>query len=224
MNMLSMFSKEAAMIKKKVDFDVINARAIPYAEEIFDEIGLDGEMQGKEYVCLNPNRDEDSELGSFKINTETFAWADFAVSEAKGIGLVSFVAYVKGYSLRESAIELIKWVKNRELPNSIPIVEHTQPAPSQKSKEEVSDDSRTIVQPIPANAPRPATYFGKEFGKPAKVSPYKDVSGNTLGFILRFNLANGNKTFRELSDISWRFSLSVLRQLYRYQRLFSASW
>src|SRR5450830_560632 len=28
----------------------------------------------------------------------------------------------------------------------------------------------------------------------------------------------------ELSDISWRFSLSVLRQLYRYQRLFSASW
>ena len=79
-----------------IDFADINSRALEQAESIFEEMGMEGVVHGKEYVCLNPNRKEDSGLGSFKFNLETGAWADFAVGdEAKGIGMISYVAYVK---------------------------------------------------------------------------------------------------------------------------------
>ena len=178
------------MSKFNLDFDDINVRALTYAEEIFDVIGLEGEVQRNEYVCINPCR-EDSDLGSFKFNLDTGAWADFAAMEddAKGVGVISYVKYVKGSTIKEAATVLKKWLDKRE---QLPSVEH---APA-KTKKTVPETDLTIVQPVPADAPKPEFWFGEKLGKPSMGFTYKDVSGNLLGYILRFDLADGKKDIR----------------------------
>lgn len=52
-----------------------------------------GELQGKQYVALNPTR-YDRHLGSFTINTETMVWTDFATND-KGVGWRSLREYLK---------------------------------------------------------------------------------------------------------------------------------
>ena len=56
-----------------------------------------GRMQGAEYVVLNPIRN-DNRPGSFRINTATGVWADFAVSDARGGDMISLRAYLDGTS------------------------------------------------------------------------------------------------------------------------------
>jgi len=55
-----------------------------------------GKYQGKEYVVLNPTRN-DGKAGSFSINVITGKWSDFATGNA-GNDLISITAYVKGIS------------------------------------------------------------------------------------------------------------------------------
>ena len=52
-----------------------------------------GKRRGAEYLLLNPRR-RDKHLGSFRINLGTTLWADFAVPDVKGYGLVSLLEYV----------------------------------------------------------------------------------------------------------------------------------
>ena len=63
-----------------------------------------GRVNGAEYVARNPRRN-DRRLGSFKINTETGKWADFATVD-RGGDLVSLAAYLSGLSQVEAAREL----------------------------------------------------------------------------------------------------------------------
>ena len=56
-----------------------------------------GRMQGAEYVVLNPARN-DNRPGSFRINTTTGLWADFAVADARGGDMISLRAYLDGTS------------------------------------------------------------------------------------------------------------------------------
>ena len=205
-----------------INFDQINERALPYAEEIFDEIGLDSEVNGNEYVCINPNREEDSSLGSFKFNLDTGAWADFATMEddAKGVGVISYVKYVKGCTLKESATMLKKWLDKRE---QLPAIDN---APA-KRKAAAPEDNLTIVQPITADAPKPEFWFGEKLGKPSMGFVYKDASGNVLGYILRFDLADGNKEIRpytlwkdEAGNLLWKLKgFPVPRPLYNLHLL-----
>lgn len=60
-----------------------------------------GRREGAEYVALNPKR-LDRKLGSFKVNTTTGEWADFAVG-AKGRDLVSLAAYLFDLGQGEAA-------------------------------------------------------------------------------------------------------------------------
>ena len=70
-----------------------------------------GRFAGEEYVVRNPMR-TDASPGSFKINTRTGRWADFATGD-KGGDPVSFYAYVVGIDIagaverlaRELAVE-----------------------------------------------------------------------------------------------------------------------
>jgi hypothetical protein len=56
-----------------------------------------GRMQGTEYVVLNPVRNDNCP-GSFRINTATGKWADFAVPDARGGDMISLRAYLDGTS------------------------------------------------------------------------------------------------------------------------------
>jgi len=77
-----------------IDFEGINEEAMERFDDVIEWLELDGEYRGKEFVAFNPQR-EDYELGSFKINTETGQWADFALEDAHGSDLISLVAYVR---------------------------------------------------------------------------------------------------------------------------------
>jgi len=60
-----------------------------------------GKRMGKHWVALNPTR-SDRSLGSFKINLETGAWADFATNDQGG-DLISLASYLYGMPPLEAA-------------------------------------------------------------------------------------------------------------------------
>ncbi len=78
----------------KADFKRINTAALSSIENVLTSWLPGGKRHGHEYVVRNPTR-SDSKLGSFSINLNTGAWADFASSD-KGAALVALVAYLDG--------------------------------------------------------------------------------------------------------------------------------
>ncbi len=60
-----------------------------------------GKRIGHHWVALNPTR-ADKSLGSFKINLNTGAWADFATGD-KGGDLASLASYLYGLPPLEAA-------------------------------------------------------------------------------------------------------------------------
>lgn len=64
-----------------------------------------GMREGREWVALNPTRD-DNNTGSFRINITTGKWADFATGDAGG-DIVSLHAYLRGISQYDAAVEML---------------------------------------------------------------------------------------------------------------------
>ena len=64
-----------------------------------------GKKEGNEYIALNPTRN-DRNLGSFRINTRTWRWADFATND-RGGDIISLYAYIKGINQLTAAQELL---------------------------------------------------------------------------------------------------------------------
>ena len=84
-----------------MDFDAINVAALRNARSLLPELLRGGRFEGDEYVVRNPRRD-DKTPGSFKINSRTGVWKDFATGDGGG-DLISLVAYVDGISQGEAA-------------------------------------------------------------------------------------------------------------------------
>jgi hypothetical protein len=64
-----------------------------------------GKLEGHEYVAINPTR-IDKHLGSFRINTISTKWSDFATGD-KGRDLISLYAYLKAISNYEAACAIV---------------------------------------------------------------------------------------------------------------------
>jgi len=64
-----------------------------------------GKIEASEFVALNPLR-VDKKLGSFRINTITGKWADFATND-RGGDLIALYAYLKGVSNYEAACAIV---------------------------------------------------------------------------------------------------------------------
>lgn len=84
-----------------LDFERINRAALAALPALLARWLPDGKWAGREYVARNPRR-ADRRLGSFKVNTSTGKWADFA-SGAGGGDPVSLAAYLGGLSQIEAA-------------------------------------------------------------------------------------------------------------------------
>lgn len=65
-----------------------------------------GKKVGNEYIALNPTR-SDKNLGSFRINTRTWKWADFATND-RGGDIISLYAYIRGLNQLTAAKELLQ--------------------------------------------------------------------------------------------------------------------
>ncbi len=91
-------------MKGRIDFGAINAAALLALPTLLRRWLPDGHRQGREWVALNPNRD-DQRPGSFKVNLTTGKWADFATGDAGG-DVISLAAYLSGTGQGDAANNL----------------------------------------------------------------------------------------------------------------------
>ena len=83
-------------------FEHIATLALDHFDEVIDILELDGKYEGKEFTAHNPKRD-DGNLGSFKINSQTGVFKDFAVDDCGGGDLIALAAYCWGCSNSNAA-------------------------------------------------------------------------------------------------------------------------
>ncbi len=87
--------------QQKIDFNLLNRQLTPSILPLLNLLLPEGSLETQEYVALNPTR-YDEHLGSFRINTLTGKWADFATGD-KGGDIISLWAYVEGISQTDAA-------------------------------------------------------------------------------------------------------------------------
>ena len=85
----------------RLDFDAINRAGLASLPALLRRWLPDGHLVGREYLARNPRR-ADRRAGSFKVNTRTGRWADFATGDAGG-DVVSLAAYLSGTGQAEAA-------------------------------------------------------------------------------------------------------------------------
>jgi hypothetical protein len=90
----------------KVNFSQINSAAITALPTIRARWLPDGRREGTEWVALNPRR-LDRHRGSFRINTRSGKWADFATGD-RGGDIISLAAYLAGSSQIDAARRLAR--------------------------------------------------------------------------------------------------------------------
>jgi hypothetical protein len=87
-----------------VNFDRINRAALAALPTLLARWLPSGRREGPEYIALNPTR-ADRHLGSFRINTHTGRWGDFATGD-RGGDVISLVAFLAGIGQQEAAVRL----------------------------------------------------------------------------------------------------------------------
>lgn len=98
-------TKKGIKTQDHIDFERLKDRLSPYILSLVERILPGGRLEGREFVALNPNR-PDKNLKSFRINTQTGKWADFATND-KGGDIISLWAYVRNIKQIDAAKELI---------------------------------------------------------------------------------------------------------------------
>lgn len=88
----------------RISFDSVNRAALASLPSLLRRWLPDGRERGGEWVARNPTR-HDKRPGSFKVNTRTGKWADFATGDAGG-DVVSLAAYLAGTRQIEAARNL----------------------------------------------------------------------------------------------------------------------
>lgn len=92
----------------KINFGEVKNALSGYEDTILRQLLPNGKKDGNEYVALNPTRN-DKNLGSFRINTITWRWADFATND-RGGDIISLYAYILGVNQLTAAKELLKMI------------------------------------------------------------------------------------------------------------------
>lgn len=171
------------------DFNKIKAAALASIESVLSKYCPNGKRQGYEYLALNPTR-ADSKAGSFSINLNTGAWADFA-TEDKGGDLIALVAYIDGIKQGEAAKRLSQFLgmatdktDSHKSAISPQITRGNTNATSVIKKTEWA-----AILPIPENAGLPPIHH--KYGRPSMAWKYHDALGNLLCWLYRFEPQQG---------------------------------
>jgi putative DNA primase/helicase len=150
-----------------------------------------GRVENSEYVVRNPTR-ADNKPGSFRINLNKGVWADFATSDS-GSDPISLYAYIKGISQGEA----IKALKDR-LGGASPAP--AKPRPAQQAK---------ITEMIPAPVGVRPNFRHPKHGAPSMTWVYKSRDGQAIGFVARYDTAEGKEICPMVFDQAqgrWRFA------------------
>ena len=164
--------------------DRLDAILLPNAEQLLADWCGDIKVSGTEIIMRNPLR-EDGNLGSFKFNTQTAAWSDFAVPDFAGYGLVMLYAMLKQEPV-DKAIAVLTG-----------LAEDASRAPNLRSKVEKREKPKVeAVNPDEVRLPpdvHPELFF------PSSKWEYRDAEGRLSFYVYRFD-ANGKK---ETRPVSW---------------------
>ena len=90
----------------KINFREVKDALKGYEDSILRQLLPNGRKENNEYVALNPTR-ADKKLGSFRINTRSWKWADFS-SNDKGGDIISLYAYIRAVNQLTAAKELLR--------------------------------------------------------------------------------------------------------------------
>lgn len=192
-------------MSNKIDFQQINGHALSALETLVHEWFPQGHKEGHEFkvgsLSGEPGR-------SLSINLRTGAWKDFA-SDAGGSDPISLLAAIRSVSMADAAREL-----GGRLSTGLPASGVSAPRKA---------DDKPAWTPIIATASTPApTFKHHKFGTPSKTWQYKTATGDTIGYVCRFELPDGGKDvvprcFCETEDgrREWRWlSFAKPRPLY----------
>lgn len=200
----------------------VAAAALSSFDQVVDWLGIGGgKDQGREYLPLNPKR-ADTKPGSFTINRDSGAWADFASGD-KGGDLVSVCAYLHGIKQGEAATRLADFL-GIEKPDA---TKRAARLPTEAGKGKVSPDpgpahseatpaasADVCMMPIPADAPKPPATHSRH-GKPSRRWPYLAADGALNFYHDRFEpkAAGERKQFAPLT--LWRTPAGRLEWRYK---------
>ncbi|WP_319557924.1 VapE domain-containing protein [Thiomicrorhabdus sp.] len=180
-----------------------------------------GKVDGHEYKALNPNR-SDSRIGSFSVNLNTGAWADFATGD-KGGDLISLYAFVFCNGDNSAAVKQL--AKDLNIDLSKPAQSSTKQVNKKIDKfagwtlSHVRDDSPIVPVAHYKRGPHKAQWA------------YHNASGDVVGFIRRFEKTDGSKEVLPItiwqspdnSQQAWRWAhMPEPRLLYQLPALASA--
>lgn len=163
----------------------------------------DGRMEGDEWVCLNPRR-ADKNLGSFKVNLSSGAWADFADSDAQGGDAVSLYAYLHGMGQGEAARAILEAYDMSYFPSSKDKFDAPKAAPGDYW-------SGWKLMPHGSSEPPPleTDWYQKKFGNEQRRWYFKSEKRKVVMAVVRF-FSDGKKNDRPFTlwtkdgDIKWR--------------------
>jgi hypothetical protein len=97
-------SKAFSRISPSVNFPAVKTASIPAIPMLVSQWLPHGKLVGNEWTATNPTR-SDSKPGSFKINTGTGVWADFATGD-RGGDIIDLHQYLFGGDALSSAREI----------------------------------------------------------------------------------------------------------------------
>jgi putative DNA primase/helicase len=164
-----------------IDFEKINNVALANLESLCCEY-LEGKRSGRSFIALNPTRN-DTSLGSFHIHLDKGNWIDFANGD-KGGDPISLMAYIWGCSQGDSAKKLSQRLNAGGLDKVAEIM---------TGGFNSSDTSDWEALPYADTIDAP--YFDhKAWGKPTLKTHYKDEHGRTVGYVARYEHADGKDT------------------------------
>lgn len=168
-----------------MNFDHVKAAALANIEAVLNHWAPGGKRQGREYLPLNPRR-SDQKPGSFSINLDCGAWADFA-ADARGGDLISLVAYLDDVKQGEAAERLAAFLGTK--PNESGPPERATSARSAAADRRTPAKTKNAVWralvPVPEDAPQPPKTHPKH-GKFSMRWEYRNEAGRLLCLVYRF--------------------------------------
>ena len=198
----------------------VAAAALSRFDAVADWLGIGGgKNQGREYLPINPTR-ADTKPGSFTINRDSGAWADFASGD-KGGDLVSLTAYVRGIKQGEAADRLAEFlgIGKSDAPKRATNDERgagntkasTAPKKSNGAPESANGGD-TCIMPVPDDAPAPPEAH-RNHGKPSHHWAYLATDGRVNFYVDRWDAtAERRKQFSPVTlwrtaagKLEWRF-------------------
>ncbi len=162
----------------------LDALLLPYAPQLIQQWCGETQISGNEITMRNPLR-HDKSLGSFKFNTQTGAWGDFAVPGCAGHGLAMLYAALTGVPLTQAIAALQALVPSV---SNLPLSATTAPKPVKPKVEAVN----------PADVQLPPDVH-PELGPPDKTYEYLNADNEVSFIVNRFEQPGGKKETRPLA-------------------------